>query len=301
MDYELYHDESRENGYWHGMLLIPSNMKNIISNTLNEIRTNTNFANKVSFKDIRGTGQKYDLAKAWIQIASGALRSKIGKDKFFYLNGLKTKNKYIIANLPDIFGAKFILFRVINGFGDMSVTMDLGKKVEITSRIGIKGGLHYLFDDTNKVKITRIHFDGHEHYRRRLNKRIIVDRLSGLRDYVEIDNIENIIDDDSSDHSKIGFCQAYEDCQFQQLTDLIIGCMRVCILGSDNQYKKSLTYPIQSILNRYYLGYARMKESRWFSSICMSESFLSDGRWNFQKIQVQKKSDGVQLGLPYCN
>ncbi len=23
MDYDLYHDESKEGGYWHGMLLVP--------------------------------------------------------------------------------------------------------------------------------------------------------------------------------------------------------------------------------------------------------------------------------------
>lgn len=295
MDYELYHDESMENGYWHGMLLIPCHMKIPLLEILTEVRNKINFANKISFKDIRGRGQKFDLVSAWVQIASGALRSKIGKEKYFYSYGKKTSNYYTIASLSNIFGAKFILFRIINGLKDMPDSLDLGKKVEITSRIGMKGGLHYLFDDCNKVKITRIHFDGHEHYFRKLNNKVIVDRLSGLRDYVEIDNIENIIDDNSSDHTKIGNCQTYEDCQFLQLTDLLIGCMRVCILGTNNPIRKSLAYPIQSILNRYFLGYARMKESRWFSSICLSESFLSDGMWNFQKIQVQKIIEGEQL------
>ena len=27
MEYELYHDESKENGYWHGMLLVPVTKK----------------------------------------------------------------------------------------------------------------------------------------------------------------------------------------------------------------------------------------------------------------------------------
>lgn len=29
MDYDLYHDESQEGGYWHGMLLVPREKREI--------------------------------------------------------------------------------------------------------------------------------------------------------------------------------------------------------------------------------------------------------------------------------
>ena len=38
MDYEIYHDESKEYGYWHGILLVPTVTKAIIVENLEKAR-----------------------------------------------------------------------------------------------------------------------------------------------------------------------------------------------------------------------------------------------------------------------
>jgi len=53
MRYELYHDESQEDGYWHGMLLVPVGTKNELVNLLNLARSNTHVDNKISLKEVK--------------------------------------------------------------------------------------------------------------------------------------------------------------------------------------------------------------------------------------------------------
>jgi hypothetical protein len=47
MDYELYHDESQEAGYWHGILLVPGH---------EEARDNTGYYHPFSLKKVRNPG-----------------------------------------------------------------------------------------------------------------------------------------------------------------------------------------------------------------------------------------------------
>ena len=77
MEYELYHDESQVDGYWHGMLLVPVSKKQDYLEQLELARKNTRYFSKIGIKGVRRKGKIYGCASAWVQIASVLLRSKV--------------------------------------------------------------------------------------------------------------------------------------------------------------------------------------------------------------------------------
>jgi len=54
--------------------------------------------------------------------------------------------------------------------------------------MGLKGGLHLLFNNDDHVIIKSLHFDGHEHHSgRHIDVDRIVNRMDGIRDYCSFD------------------------------------------------------------------------------------------------------------------
>jgi hypothetical protein len=43
MEYDAYHDESKEAGYWHGILLVPRDTRQRFIDQLKSIRANTGY------------------------------------------------------------------------------------------------------------------------------------------------------------------------------------------------------------------------------------------------------------------
>jgi hypothetical protein len=175
---------------------------------------------------------------------------------------------------------------------------DYGSKVETTFRMGLKGGLHFLGNDKKPIHIARMHFDGYKHYCRHIDQARIIGRLNGLREYCSVAEGKDVIDDRSSDHRE-QHSQAYEDCQLLQLTDLLIGCFRT-VLGRETQnIHIVISRPVKAIIDRYFQGYARMQNSRWRNSFCMSQCYLESGKWNFDVITYEDRDGVRQLELPF--
>ncbi|MDX9936171.1 MAG: hypothetical protein RBS45_03485 [Anaerolineales bacterium] len=297
MDYELYHDESLEGGYWHGMLLVPVLNKQEFSDLLQKARNTTRFFHKLGIKNVDSRGRIYDCASAWSQIGIACLRSKQGKEKLSVFLG-KEKGKPIVADV-DLLGMKFILFRERDSHKELNGYRDYASKVETTFRFGLKGGLHFLGSDENPISITKIHFDGHEHYQREIDKARIVNRIYGLREYCHIADSPDLIDQRRSDHNDPQ-SQDYEDCQFLQLTDILIGCFRTALGYRTRDIHFLLSLPIKKwLLSRYNQGYARMKPSRWFNSFVLSQCYLKgNGEWKFERVE-RKSNEEEQLALPF--
>ncbi len=57
MQYELYHDESVIDGYWHGMLLIPVLKKQEYLSLLKVARHNTGNTQKLGIKNVKKKGK----------------------------------------------------------------------------------------------------------------------------------------------------------------------------------------------------------------------------------------------------
>jgi hypothetical protein len=295
--YELYHDESKEYGYWHGMLLVPVERKAILLEYLECARSNTQYTKELGLKKVKKESSKiYRCAQAWLQVAVGAFMYNF-KGKPYPLDlGKCVKGKKQYDLFSDLIRAKFILFREKDNLANMIGHKDYGSKVETTFRMGLKGGLHFLGAPERPMTIEKLHFDGHEHYGRNLDRTRIVERLGGLRDYCAVSDISDIIDDRSSDHDRTD-SQSYEDCQLLQLTDLLVGSFRTILGCSTRPAHQTLAYPVKTIIEKYHEGVARMRYSRWRESFCISQCYLQDSRWYFETIDYEAKSGELQQEL----
>ncbi len=296
-DYELYHDESMIKGYWHGMLLIPVDQKPRLLFYLETAREKVGYFYKISFKNIDSSGPKYELANAWLSIILGFMRSNTKFESYHYYTGERENRKRITNQLDSqACGAKFVLFRERDVHEKMMNYPDNTSKIETTFRMGFKGGLHFLFDPQTPVCVTRIHFDGFKHLGRHIDRQRVIDRLNGLRDYCEIATTPDLIDDRASDPCSTD-AQDYADCQLLQLTDLLIGSFRSGLGYSENYYKNILGKYAKNLIDRYSKGTARMRNSRWNRSFCMSECYLENDQWHFETINGLDKNRVYQQTL----
>ena len=296
-DYELYHDESAKEGYWHGMLLVPCERKKFLLDHLEAAREAVDYPHKISFKKINRPGKKYDLADAWLSLALGFMRSQTKSIKYYYFTGKKEgeAREYQLLDEQAV-GVKFVLFRERESLADMLNYPDETSKVETSFRIGMKGGLHYLFSSRDPVRITRIHFDGYLHQGRHIDRQRVIDRLNGLRDYCEIAATPDLIDDRASDPRSTD-AQDYADCQLLQLTDLLIGSFRAAFGFYSNETQWKLAKYAHTLIRKYAEGPARMRNSRWNHTFCMSQCYLEQGSWQFETIELLEKTQASQPSL----
>jgi len=296
MRYELYHDESQLDGYWHGMFLVPVDHKKKLLELLELGRMNSKVKGKLSIKRVKKKNRIYSCAYSWITIGVASLAQKFGDyNPQIYLGDL-VRDQRTYHFLDSVIGTKFILFCERDAHNQMVGYPDHASKIETTFRIGVKGGLHYLGCDEEPIEIVKMHFDGYEHYQRHLDKARIVGRMKGLRDYCSILDDQELIEDGSSDN-KTSNSQSYEDCQLLQLTDLFVGGFRNLLSNAQNPIHKELAKPLTIIKKKLDKGYARMRHSRWFRSICISQSFLENGQWKFIDIEMKPLSPYEQLSL----
>ena len=295
--YELYHDESMENGYWHGILLVPAEKKALLLEYLEQARRNTGYRDPLGIKKVKRNNRVFDCASSWVQLGLGFMRSRAKTQPFPVSLGKRGKQRVLVNLSQNATHLKFILFRERDNHKTMTGYPDRASKIETTFRFGIKGGLHFLGSDEQPIHIEKMHFDGHKHHLRHLDRNRIVGRLQGLRRYCSISSRPDIIDDRSSDH-RAEDAQSYEDCQLLQLTDLLIGSFRTALGVVTRDIHKELARLPKELILDYRKGYARMRNSRWFSSFWLSECFLQSDGWHFQTLEfIESDTDVKQLPL----
>ncbi len=294
MDYELYHDESLQDGYWHGMLLVPAASKPEFVELLLRARNNTHYHTKIGIKKVQGKGPIYNCASAWTQIGVAGLRSKLTGKSYPVFLGLHDRGKPCYEEVQ-CQGMKFILFRERDCHHELTGYRDYASKVETTFRFGIKGGLHSLGSKENTIHITKIHFDGYQHYQRHIDRGHIINKIDGLREYCGFAPCADLIDDRHSDHNQPE-SQPYTDCQFLQLTDILIGCFRTSLNYKTRDIHAELARPVKYLVDRYQQGPARMRNSRWFKSFVISQCYLENSQWKFEGIR-RNSSIGRQLEM----
>ena len=297
MNFELYHDESQEAGYWHGMLLVPTQVKSRLLELLENARKQIGYKECISLKKVKEKKSKiFTLASAWINIGVASLIQDFKNKKYLSFFGKYEKGKLIPELFTDVLKCKFILFCEKDNHMKMQLHKDYGSKVETIFKMGMKGGLHYLGNQDNPINIVKIHFDGHEHYRRNIDKDRIVKRLTDLKEFCTIEDRLDLIDDRTSNHNKEN-SQEYDDCQILQLTDLIVGGFRTYLGQCTREIHKPLNHPIKLLIDAYIMGFARMKNSRWFNGFCLSQCYLDNNQWVFEEIAYASKDGSEQLIL----
>lgn len=290
MKYELYHDESKEAGYWHGMLLVPISIKDELISKLVEVRENLNHHHEIGLKSVKKEqGTVYAVADSWLQVAFAALRGRTKNESYPVYLGDRIKGKKQYSTLESPIGCKLIIFREIDNHSGYDSYPDYGSKVETSFRIGLKGGLHFLGREQSPIEVVKCHFDGHQHYNRKLNPKRIVGRLSGLKSYCDV---TDKIDDRTCNHNEDD-SQSYEDCQILQLTDLLVGSFRTCLHHTKIPHLKLATHA-KNLITEYQKGYRRMQNSKWAGSLCISQCSCREDGWKFESIEYFKKESGQQ-------
>jgi len=295
MDYDLYHDESKVDGYWHGMLLIPNSAKKVIFTHLQEARIRNSYMSPIHFADVKKKDSPIGrCATDWASLCPAFLMQKFkGREPYRVLHrnkpeyseserSAKTHYKKIfeIKSNNEIIGAKFLLFKEKDSFKKM-YTSSYKKKVISTLRMGMLGGIHYLANTENPVNIKSLHFDGWEHHGTHITMSEIKKKIDKNREYFSIDDACAIFDN-SSDHTKEG-SQSYVDCQFLQLCDLLVSGFRSLISKSNSAAKQNILNSFEEILKKW--DDRRMRNSKWNGGFWMSECHLESGGWKFNDLR----------------
>ena len=287
MEYELYHDESQEGGYWHGMLLVPVARKKQLLELLAAARENCRYNKPVGIKKVKRSGKKSDCVEAFIHIGISSLISRRDRIRNQVYLGKKEAGRRVLEILDVFIGAKFILFREVDAHMKMDGHQDHGSKVETTARMGLKGGLHLLGESASPIRVVKLHFDGHEHHRRSIDGDRIIGRMNGLREYC---SINEEIDDRPGNH-EVASCQEYDDCQLLQLADTLIGAFRSGLGVCTNGHQRRFAEIVRPLVSRFNQGPARMRNSRWRNGFSLSQCQLEDGVWRFSEIPVARTED----------
>jgi hypothetical protein len=256
-------------------------------------RNATEYQNPVSLKNVKHPGGNlYRCVRCWIQLGIAALIQNLKGQRFPIFTG---DDKRIPGYdlLDKVIGARFIILRIRDGLQSLASYPNHASKVETTFGIGIKYGLKYFAGDGINSRVCSLHFDGYEHYRRRIDLGRIRRRMEDLPMGIHFP-ADTIVDDRSSDHSRLG-CQDYDDCQLLQLADVLVSGFRTALGPPSGDAQATICAPLSKLAADWRLGAARMKNSRWSRGYCIREAFLQDGHWQYSNITPEYKDNQTSL------
>jgi len=171
---------------------------------------------------------------------------------------------------------------------------------ETILRMLLKGAVHYLYDEDNKVKILKIITDGKPYHRKlsedRIVWRLIEQSLSGnLKKYVEIPLDAEILHL-ASDHRKYSKdTENYVYANMLQLADMLLGSViQSCLKGikwqkfsPDIDKKSIIAYPVKEMIDKRKRG-KNFVHSGHYKSFAISEACIANGEWQFEDIMTKE-------------
>ena len=311
MLYNIYHDESKEEAYWHVFLFVPLNQRIEIHERLQEARLNTNCKkSRLSFKKLKN-GPSIHCAKVWLSILSSSFQQRQKNRMEPFLNGINDRDHLRKRSVShcDQFSqppkCKIAIFRQANKHSDMSGHLDELSKIETTFRMAIQGAAHYLFSEENPLIVRNVFIDGEKHYkrehRREFDKNKIICKLeSRFRKH----------------------CMFHQDCyiqgeqldpierEFLDLADIVLGAFRLGTLRQSIEDCKTnkerenyiLCKYISCVIEKLQKGKARMANSRFEGFGSFSSAYISDfNDLIFEDMihDFQKKPSPVIPTLPF--
>lgn len=282
-EYDVYHDESKLAGYWHGILFVPRDARERLLKLLQLIRQNTERKEPISLKYLgHAGGPLHRCLSGWLQVGVAALLQSFQGKPYFVPTGLAGRNTEFVPFSQTI-RARFVLFRVSTPMKALTLCPDHVSRVETTFRMALKGGLTLFSNLGDELCVRSLHFDGHKHYGRRLDRHRI------LR------NVENppegthgiVLDDRTSDHREIKECQSYDDCQLLQLTDILVSGFRAALAEETaSDIHRVVCKPLSVLADKWKRRRKGFSNSRWHKGFCMSEGSIdAEGRWQFSAVK----------------
>lgn len=190
---------------------------------------------------------------------------------------------------------------------------------ETLLRILLKGAAHFLYDDNNKVEVSKIITDGKAFHRLLDEDRVVwkltYDGLHGrtpLRDYVTFSENANIIHLPSNHKEYSPESDEYKLANMLQIADLLLGAvMRACYVGMKSQNylpqidtpcvkRDIIAQPVKEMLEKQKRG-SGFKNSGHYKSFSITEASFTNTGIHFRKIPPLELSitdqEGLQLSL----
>ncbi|MBP8995023.1 MAG: hypothetical protein KBG30_14600 [Bacteroidales bacterium] len=307
--YDIYHDESREDAYWHGFLFVPRSSKEYLLELLRKARKGANWEDHISFKDIKNrmgyNSPRVQLVESWITIGLASLQQQ----KFlklrtpFFICG-KSKQYYLKLDKP--IKCKFVIFEERDNHKKMYNELTKMEKIEITLKMGFKGGIHKLFNEKEPIQIGNLFIAkfGHQQNLNEVLKKLARQIVKERRNYVSFMKGAKIIPQDS-DHNKINQSQDPNDSYLLQLCDILLGGVRHHAYYDDlNNIKYRISRPCKMLLvdhdvNNYY----RMKQSRFWNGFIFGKAWLENKEWQFDSLKLKEimlSMNQLELPLTYA-
>jgi hypothetical protein len=280
--------------YWHGILLVPRHSREHLLALLGTIRENTDRSHKLSLKNLNKTsGKLYKCTSCWLQVGVAALIQDFKGKKYSTPTGADGQWAEFVP-FTQLIGARFVLFRVAGGMDSLTYCRDYATKVETTFRIALKGGSTLLSREGKEMLIRSLHFDGHQHYHRRLNIDRILRHIGTPPSHVRLhEDIE--LNDDSSDHLAAN-PQSHDDCQLLQLTDVLVSGFRTVLADATAaEPHKRVSRPLLELVAKWNRGRKGFSNSRWFNGFCIGEGYIEDGHWQFGPIRPNYELPQTEL------
>ena len=284
IEYDVFYDECKEDGYWHCFLFVPKDKKEFIHQLITKARDCTNFKDPIHYVNITAKTKFKAPNVRFVEILIDILLYIIQQQKISaVIKWGKYNKKY---NEPKV-GAKLAIFRKKYQNNSKSENQ---KMIEATFRMGLKGALHFLFKDEHPI-IDNIYVDySEECFNNNFDSQNMWERLKEeLRD-----NISYTQDSAIRFISKEDYTLDNTESQLMQFVDVIIGSIRTCVLQqTDFEARYKATEAIRTLLLKDYNNKARMKNSRYYKGYTLSEAKLENNEWIFNPIKIE--SDKQQM------
>jgi hypothetical protein len=293
--YDCFHDECKEDGFWHCFIFVPREKQGELFNLLQIPRKNLNYFNSIHFSDMgrnyKSHNPKARLTESWCSILLYAIQQqKI--NAYLYLGHKNNRPAYELRKgNGDKIGARLIVFREKMGHQDMYDSMNSTKKIETTFRMGLKGGIHFLFFD-EEIEIGNIYIDSPKKtFEENFDSRNMLDRF-------KMESNENIFFRENSEIIPV-YKKNYKETdpisEFMQLADITVGGIRTQKLKmKDFPARYKATHPLKDLLEKETENPARMKKSRYDKGFGLNEAWIENEKWQFEKMHINVEQNNQQ-------
>lgn len=287
-EYEIYYDEIKEDGYWHGIFFLPVDSSRDLIRYLEDAERDYPLNCRLHFANC-GKNDPEDsmrtlLTESYISIGCASLQSQ--KFEKYPVKAKVGRSPKLITPIR----AKFAVYRVSP---EVMRACNENRNLIITQTLksALKGALHYLFPVEEDITISKIFFEGTE-LQGIDDKKI----MAKLQEQVH-GNVKSLPDafvTQSSNHNDLSEGQEKKDSCILQLCDSMVGATRFGVVSNSNDHIRSkLSKPIRGILEYSDESLTRMKQSRYFRGFSLSEAGVDGDDWEFTNLKIK---EGTNLG-----
>lgn len=285
---EIWHDESKKGGYYHGILLVPTENKSQLIDSLAKIRDEHgyDYSTNIKFAGCLNKPNVGKFVRNHLVLFSHAIQTNVkGKTKLYNRSGkdLYEKNFDPFLEIAGCFNCRFGLLKIEDLENTLDYFKNYRKKVETTFSFVVKGCCHGMFSSNFPIRLEKFYFDGEDQYKGTIDLHRLV--RGDWRSYCDVKRnipIDARTMKNRKDETKL----------IMNLVDNVVGAWRA-LLNHEKDPNRVL-YPLRGLCKR-----AREKKifvnknSRWYKSISLSEFRLKEGEVTFPDIFRNKN----QLGL----